>query len=74
MAPIRATGSIKMNLTSIGELGRLWQSQSLINFESTLAGSSSSANAGGLQGNRMFYTNDYIVCSTFPIILSKKSY
>ncbi|KAF9464590.1 polysaccharide lyase family 8 protein [Collybia nuda] len=57
----QATGSINMNLTSIGELGQLWQSQSLIDFESSLLKSTTNANAGSLQGNRMFYTNDYIV-------------
>ena len=49
------------NLTAVGELGREWNSQPLINFQASLSEDSSNANAGGLQGNRMFYTNDYMV-------------
>lgn len=68
---IRATGSIKMNLTTVGELGRVWQSQPLIDFERSLVKPTSHANAGNLQGNRMFFTNDYIVGFPFSVYLLK---
>jgi len=57
----QATGSIKLNLTQVSELGKLWSSDSLTEFATTLLGNDTSANAGNLQGNHMFYTNDYMV-------------
>lgn len=59
----RATGSIKLNLTEVEELGRLWDSPILINFAQSLSEGGENANAGKLKGNRMFYANDYMVCS-----------
>jgi hypothetical protein len=58
---IRATGSIKTNLTAVEELGKEWRSQPLIDFAASLSTEISNANAGSLYGNRMFYTNDYMV-------------
>ncbi|KAG5653076.1 hypothetical protein H0H81_002456 [Sphagnurus paluster] len=58
----QATGSIKINLTEVRELGQQWSSSSLLNFADTLSQSFTNANAGGLTGNRMFYNNDYMVC------------
>ncbi|KAF8078587.1 chondroitin AC/alginate lyase [Lyophyllum atratum] len=57
----QATGSIKINLTQVRELGQLWSSSSLINFADSLSPSTPNANAGCLNGNRMFYANDYMV-------------
>lgn len=57
----RATGSIKINVTEVGELGKQWASQTLIDFAESLSGNDSNANAGQLEGNRMFYNNDYMV-------------
>ncbi|KAH9486902.1 Hyaluronate lyase [Psilocybe cubensis] len=57
----RATGSIKINLTEVLELGNQWSSDSLINFANSLNAPTDNANAGQLQGNRMFYANDYMV-------------
>ncbi|KAH0588585.1 hypothetical protein H2248_004415 [Termitomyces sp. 'cryptogamus'] len=55
-----ATNGIKINLTAVGELGQLWKSQKLLDVAKTLS-APSNVNAGGLIGNRMFYTNDYMV-------------
>ncbi|KAF5375227.1 hypothetical protein D9758_000251 [Tetrapyrgos nigripes] len=41
-------------------LGQIWSSQALTNFAISLSRSSTSANAGQLEGNRMFYANDYM--------------
>ncbi|KAF8973958.1 polysaccharide lyase family 8 protein [Flammula alnicola] len=57
----QATGSIKINLTEVLELGELWSSSSLTNFATSLASNTTNANAGKLEGNRMFYANDYMV-------------
>ena len=58
---VRATANIQTNLTAVGELGNQWNSQPLIDFNATLSKNASNANAGSLKGNRMFYTNDYMV-------------
>ncbi|KAG5641803.1 hypothetical protein DXG03_004169 [Asterophora parasitica] len=55
-----ATSSIKTDLSTVGELGRLWDSRKLKNFASSLS-APSNVNAGDLVGNRLFYTNDYMV-------------
>ncbi|KAF7347798.1 Polysaccharide lyase family 8 protein [Mycena venus] len=57
----QATGSILLNLTKIGVLGEEWGSDTLINFSTSLSQNVTSANAGNLQGNHMFYNNDYMV-------------
>jgi hypothetical protein len=63
----RASSSILTNLSAVGELGRQWQSKPLIDFESNLSTNVTHANAGGLQGNHMFYTSDYMVSTIFQI-------
>ncbi|KAG6831247.1 hypothetical protein H0H87_005813 [Tephrocybe sp. NHM501043] len=55
-----ATNGIKLDLNVVEELGRLWNSKKLTNFATSLS-APSNVNAGGLLGNRMFYTNDYMV-------------
>ncbi|KAG6888061.1 hypothetical protein C0992_009752 [Termitomyces sp. T32_za158] len=55
-----ATNGIKINLTAVGELGQLWSSRKLLDIANSLS-APSNVNAGGLNGNRMFYTNDYMV-------------
>ena len=58
----RATASILVNVSMIGELGQLWGSQKLQSIASGLESSSTDANVGQIKGNRMFYANDYMVC------------
>ncbi|KAJ7688180.1 chondroitin AC/alginate lyase [Mycena rosella] len=55
----QATGSIQLSLTKINALGQEWGSDTLENF-STLSTTGTTANAGELTGNRMFYNNDYM--------------
>ncbi|CAA7266471.1 unnamed protein product [Cyclocybe aegerita] len=57
----QASGSIKINLTQVLVLGEQWSSGTLIDFANDLSIDTTSANAGQLEGNRMFYTNDYMV-------------
>ncbi|KAK0233200.1 polysaccharide lyase family 8 protein [Armillaria fumosa] len=58
----QATANFGINLTAVGELGNKWMSSSLIDFATSLkVGNLPHANAGNLKGNRMFYTNDYMV-------------
>ncbi|KXN90693.1 Chondroitinase-AC [Leucoagaricus sp. SymC.cos] len=56
-----AVGSIHLNLTKVKELGQLWNSATMIDFARSLSEPGRTANAGKLLGNRMFYTNDYMV-------------
>ncbi|KAG6827678.1 hypothetical protein H0H92_010809 [Tricholoma furcatifolium] len=58
--PQGPTSGIRINLDAVAELGSLWNSATLSNFASSLS-APSNVNAGGLVGNRMFYTNDYMV-------------
>ena len=57
----QATGSINTNLTEVRVLGENWQSDKLINIVGSLNQSTTNANAGSLNGNRMFWNNDYMV-------------
>ena len=58
----RATGSIKIDPKDVLNLGKLWSSDTLIDFANGLSEDTTNANAGNLTGNRMFYLNDYMVC------------
>ncbi|KAG5720111.1 Chondroitinase-AC [Termitomyces sp. T112] len=57
----QATGSLNLNLTQVLELGQIWSSDSLVTFAGSLSQTVTNANAGSLKGNRMFFTNDYMV-------------
>ncbi|KAI0757018.1 galactose mutarotase-like protein [Daedaleopsis nitida] len=61
VADDQATGSIHINIDRVKQLGDLWGSQTLQSAFASLNGSGSDANSGNLTGNRMFYTNDYMV-------------
>jgi hypothetical protein len=58
------------NLTQVQNVGYQWGSigTPLGNFASSLSGSFSTANAGNLKGNRMFYANDYMVSGTYRVL------
>ncbi|KAG5634466.1 hypothetical protein H0H81_001850, partial [Sphagnurus paluster] len=60
VADLQATGDIRTDLSLVAKLGQLWNSKQLSNFASSLS-APSNVNAGGLVGNRMFFTNDYMV-------------
>ncbi|KAK0465141.1 polysaccharide lyase family 8 protein [Desarmillaria tabescens] len=58
----QASANLGMNLTAVKELGSKWTSGSLTGFATSLeVRNLKHANAGNLKGNRMFYTNDYMV-------------
>lgn len=61
VADNQATASININLTKVEQLGQEWEAPVLVEFAQSLSEPSRSANAGGLTGNRMFFTNDYMV-------------
>lgn len=57
----RATASINFNITELINLGELWSSDTLTNVGNSLNSPGNDANVGDIRGNRMFYTNDYMV-------------
>ncbi|THH34187.1 hypothetical protein EUX98_g65 [Antrodiella citrinella] len=57
----QATAQINLNLTQIQVLGQLWGSDTLTEVYNGLTKNTTDANAGELDGNRMFYANDYMV-------------
>ena len=50
-----------MNISQIQQLGDLWGSGTMESVAESFAVNSSTANAGDINGNRMFYANDYMV-------------
>ncbi|KAJ6610029.1 polysaccharide lyase family 8 protein [Mycena sp. CBHHK59/15] len=70
----QATSSILLNLTKIGVLGEEWMSDTLVDFSSTLSKNTTTANAGNLIGNRMFYDNDYMVNRGSKYVTTLKMY
>ncbi|TFK77066.1 polysaccharide lyase family 8 protein [Pluteus cervinus] len=61
VADNQATANLKTNLTQLQLLGQQWNSSQLLDAYDLFNTSSSSANPGTLVGNKMFYTNDYMV-------------
>ncbi|PIL31993.1 hypothetical protein GSI_06697 [Ganoderma sinense ZZ0214-1] len=61
VADEQATGSIDISSSHIQQLGNAWNSQTLQAVASNVVASGDNANVGNLQGNRMFYANDYMV-------------
>ncbi|KAF7436855.1 hypothetical protein PC9H_003688 [Pleurotus ostreatus] len=55
------TASLKINITQIQVLGQLWDSPTITSAFNALHSPGSTVNAGALNGNRMFYANDYMV-------------
>ncbi|KAJ7630978.1 polysaccharide lyase family 8 protein [Roridomyces roridus] len=70
----QATASILLNLTKIENLGEEWDSETLEDFATSLSMNVTSANAGNLQGTRMFYDNDYMVHRGSNHVTSLKMY
>ncbi|KAG9111449.1 hypothetical protein FRC07_008050, partial [Ceratobasidium sp. 392] len=56
----QATSSLKMNLTQVKLLGDAWNQTQLQKFAYDLNKTITTANAGGLLGNRMFWNSDYM--------------
>ncbi|EIN13720.1 polysaccharide lyase family 8 protein [Punctularia strigosozonata HHB-11173 SS5] len=70
----QATAQINLNLSQIGQLGEEWNSTSLINVDDSLSKNTTTANAGTLIGNRMFYDNDYMVHRGAGYVTTLKMY
>ncbi|KAG8696082.1 hypothetical protein FRC08_007380, partial [Ceratobasidium sp. 394] len=60
LADNQATANLKMNLTQVKLLGDAWNQTQLQKFARDLSQTPTSANAGGLLGNRMFWNSDYM--------------
>ncbi|KAH9486903.1 hypothetical protein JR316_0000969 [Psilocybe cubensis] len=62
VADLQASSSIKTNLTQMQVLGQLWASPEISQVFNLLSSTASTtANIGSLNGNQMFYANDYMV-------------
>nr|VWO96784.1 Hyaluronate lyase (EC (Hyaluronidase) (HYase) [Ganoderma boninense] len=61
VADEQATGSIDISSSRMQQLANAWNSQTLQTVASNVVASDDNANVGNLQGNRMFYANDYMV-------------
>ncbi|KAK7694618.1 hypothetical protein QCA50_001805 [Cerrena zonata] len=61
VADDQATANIQFNVTELGVLAAEWSSNELMGVYDALSQNSTDANVGALAGNRMFYTNDYMV-------------
>ena len=61
MRIVRATASLDMNISQIQQIGDLWGSEIIQSVAESFAANSSTANAGDINGNRIFYANDYMV-------------
>ncbi|KAH7931010.1 polysaccharide lyase family 8 protein [Leucogyrophana mollusca] len=70
----QATGSIKINISQVQELGEQWQSSALLDFSTSLSKNTTDANAGELRGNRMFFDSDYMVTRGPGYVTSVKMY
>ncbi|KAG8851222.1 hypothetical protein FRB96_009425 [Tulasnella sp. 330] len=57
----QASAGIEFNLTQVLQLGTYWNSTSMVTAATDLTEKSKGANAGKLNGNRMFWINDYMV-------------
>ncbi|OAX43647.1 polysaccharide lyase family 8 protein [Rhizopogon vinicolor AM-OR11-026] len=68
------TSGISTNLSKVEELGEKWNSDVLINFAQSLSVNATSANAGELIGNRMFFDYDYMVTRGSGYVTSLKMY
>ncbi|KAF9499708.1 polysaccharide lyase family 8 protein [Pleurotus eryngii] len=70
----QATANLKTNLTQLQVLGQVWESQAITSVFNRLNSASSTANVGSLNGNRMFYANDYMVHRGSGYVTTLKMY
>ncbi|KAG8975127.1 hypothetical protein FRC05_006295 [Tulasnella sp. 425] len=62
--PVRdnqATVGLKINFTQVQQLGQEWKDRTMVKVANSLLENGTTVNAGKLNGNRMFYSNDYMV-------------
>ncbi|KAF8843948.1 polysaccharide lyase family 8 protein [Paxillus ammoniavirescens] len=70
----QATGSIKINISEVLELGEGWQSSPMEQFANSLSKNTTDANAGELRGSRMFFDADYMVTRGPGYVTTLKMY
>jgi hypothetical protein len=58
---LRATSSLNLNLSEVLQLGKQWNSSTIVHVYNNLIEPTKDANAGNLTGNRNFYNSDYMV-------------
>ncbi|KAJ7581087.1 polysaccharide lyase family 8 protein [Mycena floridula] len=56
-----SSASLKTNFTQLQVLGQEWNSSTMLSVFNAWNSSPTDANIGAIQGNRIFYANDYIV-------------
>lgn len=61
VADNQATSNLKIDLTQLQNLANSWGSSALQQAYQELSLDTDDANSGSLQGNRVFYANDYAV-------------
>ncbi|KAF8151251.1 polysaccharide lyase family 8 protein [Mycena galopus ATCC 62051] len=66
--------TLEFNLTQIQVLGQLWESTKITDFYNDLIAASTTVNPGSIVGNRMFYTNDYMVHRGENYMITLKMY
>ncbi|KAG9018583.1 hypothetical protein FRB90_011305 [Tulasnella sp. 427] len=58
---VQATAGLNIDFTQVQTLGKQWGDAAMTKVSTALLKSGGTSNAGGLVGNRMFYSNDYMV-------------
>ncbi|KAF7327253.1 Polysaccharide lyase family 8 protein [Mycena kentingensis (nom. inval.)] len=66
--------NLELNLTQIQLLGQRWGNADITSVFNALNSAGTSVNPGGLVGNRMFYTNDYMVHRGSNYVMTLKMY
>ncbi|KAG8693994.1 hypothetical protein FRC09_010133 [Ceratobasidium sp. 395] len=72
LADNQATANLKLNLTQVRVLGDAWNQTQLQKFARDLNQKPTTANAGRLLGNRMFWNSDYMVHRTNTTVTTLK--
>ncbi|KAF7335470.1 Polysaccharide lyase family 8 protein [Mycena venus] len=66
--------TLELNLTQIQALGQLWGSSDITTLYNDLNANGTTVNPGPIVGNRMFYTNDYMVHRGQNYMITLKMY
>ncbi|KAG8706440.1 hypothetical protein FRC08_001068 [Ceratobasidium sp. 394] len=74
VADIQASANIKINLTQVAILGESWNQPDMIKFAEDMSSTSSETpNPGNLNGNRMFWSSDYMETVTTVKMVSHRT-
>ncbi|KAG8701198.1 hypothetical protein FRC08_004230 [Ceratobasidium sp. 394] len=73
VADLQAPTNLNINLTQVNDLGKSWNQTELVRFGTDLANPKpKTANAGKLNGNRMFWNSDYMTHRTQNTVTTVK--